>query len=170
MAEDTLIKVISQQTELIFYNMQISMKTCDRNYLICGVPAWRYVYHTLHSCDKWFVNPNEYTEPSIHVENLDKVDIPCDKVLSDDELWQYFYDVKNKVMAYLASLTDSQLYEKPKNCDFTVLELILGQYRHFMCHIGILNGTTIAKIDKYPMVLGLDAWKENKLDGKLFDE
>ena len=26
MAEDTLIKVISQQTELIFYNMQISMK------------------------------------------------------------------------------------------------------------------------------------------------
>ena len=84
MAEDTLIKVISQQTELIFYNMQISMKTCDRNYLICGVPAWRYVYHTLHSCDKWFVNPNEYTEPSIHVENLDKVDIPCDKVLSDD--------------------------------------------------------------------------------------
>ena len=51
-----------------------------------------------------------------------------------------------------------------------MLELILGQYRHFMCHIGILNGTTIAKIDKYPMVLGLDAWKENKLDGKLFDE
>lgn len=165
-----LIKIISQQTELIFYNMSISMKTCDRNFMICGVPAWRYIYHTLHSCDKWFCNPSDFTEPTIHVDSLDKVDISSDKVLTDDELWNYYYEVKDKITTYLSSLSDQQLYEKPVNCDFTVMELILGQYRHFMCHIGILNGITISKVNKYPVVLGLDEWKENKSDGKIFDE
>lgn len=165
--ENELVKVILEQTELLFDNMQIAMKTCDRNYEICEVPAWRYFYHTLHSCDKWFINPARYDEPAIHVENLDKVDIVCEKVLTDEDLWHYFHEVKNKVFAYLSSLNDQQLYEKPEDCEFTVMELILGQYRHFMCHVGIFNGITIAKANKYPIVLGLD---NNKLDGKLYDE
>ncbi len=168
--KNDLVNVIYQQTELIFYNMAISMKTTDRDALICGVPAWRYIYHTLHSCDKWFINPSIFSEPAIHVEHLEQVDVPCNKVLTDEELWEYYDLVKKKVMTYLKSLCDEQLYEKPEKCEFTVLELILGQFRHFMCHIGINNGITIAKTNRYPNVLGLDAWKANKLDGTLYDE
>ncbi len=166
----TLVDEISQQTELIFYNMSISMKTCERNSLICDVQAWRYFYHTLHSCDKWFINPSDFTEPSIHTENLDKVDIPTETVLSDEDIWSYFHQVKNKIINYLSDISDDMLSEKPIGCEFTRLELILGQFRHFMCHIGILNGITIANKGKYPMVIGLDAWKQNKCDGKLYDE
>lgn len=168
--ERRIVDMITQQTELIFYNMEISMKTCDRNYLICEVPVWRYFYHTLHSCDKWFINPYDFEEPSIHTDDLDKVDLPCSSELSDELLWEYYYQVKEKINAYLVSICDEQLYEKPKNCDFTRMELILGQYRHFMCHIGIFNGITISNINKYPLVLGLDAWKSNEFDVKLFDE
>ncbi|MCX7772233.1 MAG: DinB family protein [Clostridia bacterium] len=167
---NTLINSIQEQTDLIFYNMSISMQTCDRDFDICGAPAWRYVYHTLHSCDKWFRNPNDFVEPEIHTENLDKVDLPCDKVLSDHDLHQYFVGVRERTLNHLASLEDSQLSERPSGCEFTRLELILGQFRHFMCHIGILNGMTIAKKNKYPQVYGLDKWKANKMGGGLYEE
>lgn len=165
-----LTAMICMQTELIFYNMEISMKTCDWNYQICGSPVWRYFYHTLHSCDKWLQNPSQYEEPQIHEENLDKVDLPCSRILTEEELWAYYEEVKGRALEYLGQLLDEELYEKPYKCAFTRMELILGQYRHFMCHIGIFNGITIANTGRYPMVAGLDQMVNNQLDGKLYDE
>jgi len=166
MAQFALTQSIKKQTEIIFYNMEIAMKTCNWSEKICGTDAWRYIYHTLHSCDRWFINPEHFIEPSIHTPLLDKVDIKTDSYLSKEELWDYFEQVKHKTLDYLEHLSDEELYEKPKDCSRTKVELILGQYRHFMCHIGILNGVTIATTNKYPMVVGL----EGARDGKLFDE
>lgn len=165
-----LTKQIKNITELIFFDMNTCMKTCDRNYTICGTPVWRYFYHTLHSCDKWFINPFHFTEPDIHTINLDKVDLKTDTVLTDTQLYDYFCKVKSKTLNYLDNLTDEMLNEKPQDCKFTRLELILGQYRHFMCHIGILNGITIANKNKYPIVTGLNQLKINNYIGKLYDE
>lgn len=170
MTERRLVEMIRQQTELIFYNMGISMKTCSRDSLICGVPSWRYFYHALHSCDKWFINPAKFAEPPIHIEDLEKVDLCTDAVMSDEDLWGYLEYVREKTVAYLTCMTDKELYENPEGCEFSRMELILGQFRHFMCHIGIQNGITIAATGRYPMVAGLDKWKNNELDGKLFDE
>lgn len=161
-----LIETIKVQMERNFYNLEISMKTCDRNTDICGAPAWRYFYHTLHSCDRWFFNPYVYTEPELHVDNLDKVDLPCEKVLSDEELWAYFAQVKNKVYAYLDGLTDDALYTAPENCPYNRMQLMMGQMRHFMAHVGIFNGLTIAHTGRYPMCIGL----MGEMDGKLWDE
>lgn len=33
----------------MFYNFRIAMDTVDWNADIRGAPAWRYIYHTLHS-------------------------------------------------------------------------------------------------------------------------
>lgn len=165
-----LTEMMYQQTELIFYNMEISMKTCDWNYQICGSPVWRYFYHTLHSCDKWFRNPAQFEEPQIHAENMDKVDLPCTRSLTEEELWVYFEEVKGRTLDYLTQLSDGALYEKPSGCAFTRMELVLGQYRHFMCHIGIFNGITIANTGRYPMVAGLDEMTNRQLNGKLYDE
>ncbi|MDD3244455.1 MAG: hypothetical protein PHD32_12175 [Eubacteriales bacterium] len=166
----TLVKMIQEQTELIFCNMSISMKTCPWEGQICGTPVWRYFYHTLHSCDKWYRNPNAFAEPAIHAPALDKVDLPCDKTLTEKELWDYFDAVRGRTLAYLNELTDAELYEKPQGCPYTRLELVLGQFRHFMCHIGIFDGLTIAQTGKYPTVLGLEGWQEKLRDGKLYDE
>ena len=146
------------------------MKTCKRDALICGTPAWRYIYHTIHSCDKWFINPVKHNEPWLHGVNLDKVDEKCDKVLSDKELFEYFEYVKEKTLRYLGELNDDNLLERPENCEFTCFELILGQFRHFMCHIGILNGITIATEGKYPRVRGLSDWRVDASKGKLYEE
>jgi hypothetical protein len=112
----------------------------------------------------------QYEEPQIQDENLDKVDLPCSRILTEEELWTYFEDVKKGTLAYLELLSDEELYEKPFECAFTRMELVLGQYRHFMCHVGIFNGITISKTGRYPIVAGLDEIKNQQMNGKLYDE
>lgn len=168
--ERRLVESIRQQTELMFYNLSVSMKTCNRDWLICGTPAWRYFYHTLHSCDQWFINPHHFAEPWLHVENMNNVDAPCDKVLTDKELWEYFDYVEKKTLHYLDGLSDSDLYDRPNDCRDNRLELIFAQFRHAIAHIGILNGITIAHTGKYPMVFNISNWEAGKLEGKLYDE
>jgi len=59
---EPVCEMIARQTDSNFVNLIIALKTYDRNALVKGAPAWRFVYHTLHSADKWFFNPNHYTE------------------------------------------------------------------------------------------------------------
>ena len=37
-----------------------------------GIPMWKYVYHTLYSMDRWFINPYDvnYKDPEFHMETL----------------------------------------------------------------------------------------------------
>ena len=58
-------------------------------------------------------------------------------------------------MEYLNSLSDEDLYEKPEGCKYNRLSLILGQFRHFHCHMGNINATTICNTNKWPRVLGM---------------
>ena len=58
-------------------------------------------------------------------------------------------------MEYLNSLCDEDLYEKPDGCEYNRLSLILGQFRHFHCHMGNINATTIYNTNKWPKVLGM---------------
>lgn len=170
MEQRSLVSSLREQTALLFGNLRIVLKTYDREAPICGTPSWRYVYHTLHSCDKWYVNPSRFTEPPIHTSLLDKVDLPTDTVLSDAALEGYLGEVEARTYAYLDALTDADLYQKPEDCPYTRLELALGQFRHFMCHIGILNGITIANTGKYPYVMGLDYSRKDGGIDRLYDE
>lgn len=160
----TLCETILKQTDIIFYNMSVALKTYDRNASVCGAPAWRYCFHAIHSCDKWLENPAAYREREEFGALPSNPDMPSEIVLDDAELLRYLGEVKKKTEAYIASLTDDMLCEKPDGCDFTRLELILGQFRHFMCHIGMLNGQTTERTGKFPVVIGL----EGEQDGKLF--
>lgn len=54
-------------------------------------------------------------------------------------------------MDYLDTLTDDMLYEKPENCRFTRMELILRQFRHISFHTGMLNGQTALATGQFPM-------------------
>lgn len=163
-----LCESIKQQTIINFINFETAVKTYDRNALVCGSPAWRYVYHTIHSADKWFINPFIYSEPEFHIDGMDNPDNRCDLVLSDTQLLEYLDRVKCKTLDYIDSLDDNALRENPEGCRYTRIELILGQFRHINHHIGMLNGQTVERTGRFPLFCGLTGTK--RLKNGLYDE
>ncbi|MCM1023627.1 MAG: DinB family protein [Prevotella sp.] len=137
-----------------FVNLETAIRTYDRNALVCGSPAWRYVYHTIHSADRWFFNPFVYAEPDFHEIGMDNPDNPCGTELSDKQLLEYLYAVKDKTLQYIDTLTDEALAEKPENCPYTRMELVLRQFRHISLHTGMLNGLTVEKTGNFPVYTG----------------
>lgn len=127
-----LVKGIQKQTEVMFVNADIMLKTCDLGFILCDMPVWKHIYHMLHSCDQWFISPFEYEkEPDFHEPNLNSLDVPSEKILSRETLSAYLQQVRDKIMSYLNTLTDEALYEIPKGCTSNRLGLIQSQYRHF---------------------------------------
>ena len=146
-----LCMIIKDTVEPNFLNIRTAIRAYDRDALCVGAPCWRWAYHALHSADKWFINPFDYEEPSFHVEGLDNPDVQCDVVLSDEELLSYLDSIEKKTLEYLDTLTDEMLYEKPKDCKYTRMELVLRQYRHLSFHTGMLNGQTALTTGQFPM-------------------
>lgn len=170
--DNSNIATIKALTDLMFHNLHIAMDTVDWNADICGAPAWRYIYHTLHSADKWFINP--YTrfdepEPPFHTPKLDWPDTPSDIILSHETLYAYYEQVRKKVLDYVGDLNDVQLSGPPEGCTNTRLGLALSQFRHMYAHIGILNGVTIATTGQYPRILNESTWVSKRLPEGLYD-
>ncbi|MBR5636494.1 MAG: DinB family protein [Pseudobutyrivibrio sp.] len=151
MGNNELCMIIKEMVKPNFLNIRTSIQTYDRDAMCYGAPCWRWVYHALHSADKWFINPFVYTEPSFHVEGLDDPEKACSVVLSDKQLLEYLDLIVNKTLEYLDSLTDEMLYEKPEGCSYTRMELVLRQFRHISFHTGMLNGQTILEKGEFPM-------------------
>lgn len=147
----TLCEMIKEQVAANYLNLETAIKTYDRNAPVCGTPAWRYVYHTIHSADKWFFNPFVFDEPPFHEDGMDNPDNPCTVELSDAELLEYLEKVKRKTADYLDGLTDKELYERPENCKFTRMDLVLIQFRHMSFHTGMLNGQTVERTERFPI-------------------
>ena len=80
-----------------------------------------------------------------------KKEKPCSVILSDEELLDYLYSIEKKTYVYLDSLTDDMLYEKPEQCRYTRMELVLRQFRHLSFHTGMLNGQTALSTGQFPM-------------------
>ena len=161
-----LCNIIKETVRPNFLNIRTSIQTYDRDAICVGAPCWRWVYHALHSADKWFINPFDYEEPSFHQEGMDNPDNPTSVVLSDEDLLRYLDSIEQKTLSYLDSLTDEMLYEKPENCIYTRMELVLRQYRHLSFHTGMLNGQTAVNTGRFPVwVSDIDKYVD---DGILF--
>lgn len=91
-----LCKIIKETVKPNFLNIRTSIQTYDRDAMCYGAPLWRWVYHALHSADKWFINPFDYEEPAFHVDGMDDPEKPCDAVLSDEELLDYLDSIENE--------------------------------------------------------------------------
>lgn len=147
---EPICEMIARQTDANFINLMIALKTYNRNALVKGVPAWRFVYHTLHSADKWYFNPLHYTERSEFEPGSDNPFRPIAHEWSDDELLELLDSVRSKTMLYLENLTDAMLNACPQDFPYTRLELILMQFRHISVHIGMLHGLTVEKTGRFP--------------------
>ncbi|MDD4796765.1 MAG: hypothetical protein PHO66_03240 [Eubacteriales bacterium] len=149
-----LVKAIQRQTEVLFVNADIMLRTCDPDFVLCGMPIWKHVYHMLHSCDRWFINPAHYAEPDFHEPDLNSLDVKSERTLSREELLEYLCSIRDKVTQYVQSLTDDMLYDVPPGCKSNRLMLILSQLRHFYAHLGNINATTILQTGRWPRVIG----------------
>ena len=145
-----LCNIIKETVRPNFLNIRTSIQTYDRDAICVGAPCWRWVYHALHSADKWFFNPYAYTERPGFETGSDNPFKPISHEWSDEELLALLESVRQKTMDYLANLTDSALNECPPECPFTRLELILMQFRHLSVHIGMLHGLTVEKTGRFP--------------------
>lgn len=131
------------------------MRLWDRRY--DGIPMWKYVYHTLYSMDRWYINPGDpdYRAPSFHTKGLNDLNVvPSeDETLPRETALSYFAAVKGKLCAYLDVLQDDELTECPADCDMTRFHLILGQFRHWHRHMGLIYGFLIEDTGNWPFVL-----------------
>lgn len=168
--ERRLIDTIKKSTEIMFHNFYITLQTCNMDYVLCDMPVWKHCYHALHSCDRWFINPAIYDEPPFHEEGLNSLDYMGEKVLSKELLLSYFEDVKSKIMSYLDSLNDEDLYGFPEGYEHNRLECIIGQYRHFYAHLGNINATTIIATNKWPKVVGMSGLEKGLDKNDLYED
>lgn len=124
----------------------------------CGMPVWKHIYHTLHSLDRWYVNPRDsgYQEPWFHVENLNNLDVVSDGVVPREDLNRYRGDIRKKIESYLLAVADEELLEYPEGCEYSRFTLILAQFRHLHTHMGMLMGFVVARTGLWPRVVGLE--------------
>lgn len=129
----------------------------DRRY--DGLPMWKYVYHTLYSLDRWYINPADtrYRSPAFHTDTLADLNVvPGDESVDRGTMEAYFHQVKGKIQAYLEELTDEKLSENPPGCGMSRLRLILGQFRHWHRHMGLIYGFLVRDTGKWPYVLNME--------------
>lgn len=123
-----------------------------------GIPMWKYLYHTLYSMDRWYINPGDvsYENPEFHTDTLADLNVvPQDEYLERNQLENYFYQIQEKIQNYIAALKDTDLDKQPENCDMSRFRLILGQFRHWHRHMGIIYGFIIEDTGKWPYVLNM---------------
>ncbi len=160
--DNKFTKVIRYQTDRALWEIKNVMDCVPDNLWekeYCDAPMWQHIYHMLHSLDVWYINPNDdnYTEPEIHRENLNNLDIKPDKfaLLSRDDINNYYQKIKDKLNVYLSDLNDVKLLEKPGKCAYDRFTLILAQFRHLHSHMGMIMGFIIDDTGLWPRVLGL---------------
>ncbi|MBP5449205.1 MAG: hypothetical protein J6Y01_03725 [Spirochaetales bacterium] len=148
-----LIRQIQHQTEINFINIKDQIETADLEAVFDGVNNSRYIFHNLHSIDRFFINPMHYVYEGEKLfgisENLSVIDSKRDGyeaeisiVIPREKLLSYLEYVRNKINSYLENLTDEEMLQKPDDCEYSRLELILAQFRHQMWHVGMSSAVT----------------------------
>lgn len=173
---EEIIRQIAGQQEINFINVRDQILKADLETVFDGENNSRYIFHYLHSMDRFFINPVEYVYEGEKLfgipENLSVIDpsregYVDDKsiVISREQLLNYFEHVKGKIESYFEKLTAEELLEKPKDSDYTRLELILGQFRHLMWHVGLSSGITFCSKKEWNQFTGL-----KKINKRFFGE
>ena len=165
---EEIIRQIASQQEINFINVKDQILTADLETVFDGENNSRYIFHYLHSMDRFFINPMDYVYEGEKLfgiqENLSVIDPKREGYVSDssivisrEQLLNYFEYVKRKIESYFEKLTAVELLEKPKDCDYTRLELILSQFRHLMWHVGLSSAITFTTKKEWNSFTGLSA-------------
>ncbi len=150
---DEIIRQIKDQTEINFINIRDQIEVAELEAVFDGVNGSRYIFHYLHSMDRFFINPVFYVYEGEKLfgipENLSVISSEREGYVEDtsiviprEKLLAYFEYIKNKIEVYFDGLTSEELLQKPEGNEYTRLELILGQFRHQLWHVGLSSAIT----------------------------
>ncbi|MBR6383186.1 MAG: hypothetical protein IKS56_04290 [Lachnospiraceae bacterium] len=162
-----IVKIINEQTNILFINMYKQINRADLSCMIDNVNNSRFLFHMIHSMDKYFINPFDYDysevfnligideKYSIISESREGYIAAEGYVIPREKLVRYMDYVKDKIDKYLLGLSDEDLSKKPDNCEYTRLQMILAQYRHSMFHCGMSEIATYENTDEWLKYVGL---------------
>lgn len=173
---EEIIRQIKNQQEINFVNIKEQIEKADLETVFDGVNNSRFIFHNLHSMDRFFMNPNGYVyegEKFFGIpENLSVISTKREGfekdtsiVISRQQLLDYFEHVKAKIENYLDNLTAAELVLKPEGSEYTRLELILAQFRHMMWHVGCSSAITFAAKHEWNEFTGLSGLRK-LIEGK----
>jgi len=158
-AVEKLVEIAMEQADRLFVNTEYIFDYADDDLLaehMCKWPLWRQLYHMLHSMDQRFINPFDYSDHRPDGFTIAALNAPIDMpALTKGELLPYYRQVKLRIQRYLSTLTVSSLQERPPRCRFSRFELLLGQFRHVMFHIGMIHGCILMRKGEIPNYVGL---------------
>lgn len=173
---EEMIKQIKDQQDINFINIREQILVADLETVFDAENNSRYIFHYLHSMDRFYINPMDYVYEGEKLfgipENLSVIDPKREGyekdssiVISREQLLKYLDYVKAKIDAYFERLTVAELLEKPSGSDYTRLELILAQFRHMMWHVGVSSAITFNSKKEWNRFTGL-----TKLNKRFFAE
>lgn len=155
---ETMIGIVKRQSEKLFRNIEFILDFSDDQLLqrpIASWPLWRQLYHLLHSLDQWFINPYAYVEPSVDAHAIKSLDTEIDsQPTSLESLYDYFKSIEHKIAEYLSELSSESLLEHPIGSPLSRLDLILGEFRHVMYHVGMIHGYILMESGEIPDYVG----------------
>ena len=96
----SFLEQIKTQREILFLNISDELDTANLEYEYNNLNNSRYIFHYLHSLDKFSIDPIAYV------------------------------------------YNETKTLGIPENYSYTRFELILGQYRHVMWHVGLSSAIT----------------------------
>lgn len=165
---EEIIRQIASQQKINFINVKDQILTADLETVFDDENNSRYIFHYLHSMDRFFINPMDYVYEGEKLfgiqENLSVIDPKREGYVSDssivisrEQLLKYLDYVKAKIDSYFEKLTLENLLQKPEGCEYTRLELILSQFRHLMWHVGLSSAITFTTKKEWNSFTGLSA-------------
>jgi uncharacterized damage-inducible protein DinB len=157
---EKLVPLLEKQTAIILANIETTLDAVEEGRMDAdGSRNWPIrdqFFHLLHSMDQWFINPYDYRD-TFSVGTASLAVNAEERRISKKQLREYFAAVKGRIVGYLRSLDDSSLAGAPAGCPFTRIELILGQFRHAMYHVGLIHGCLRSETGHSPDYLGLSS-------------
>ena len=168
---DEIIRQIKAQQEINFKNVEEQIQKAYLETVFDAENNSRYIFHYLHSMDRFFINPIGYVYEGEKLfgipEKLSVIDpkragyeSDTSIVISREQLTAYLEHVKSKIGRYFETLTADMLLEKPEGCEYTRLELILGQFRHLMWHVGVSSAITFNAKHEWNEFTGLNGLRK----------
>ena len=58
--KNTLVKIIREQTEILCQNLEAQINEAPLDTMFDNVNNSRYLFHAIHSLDRYFINPHHY--------------------------------------------------------------------------------------------------------------
>ncbi len=174
---EEIIRQIKEQQEINFINIKAQIEKADLQAVLDDVNNSRFIFHYLHSMDRFFINPVDYVYEGEKLfgipENLSVIsskragyESDVSIVISKKQLLDYLDFIKTKINKYFDELKVEDLAKKPEGLEYTRLELILAQFRHLMWHVGLSSGISFSASGEWNEFTGLSGLRKMVESGK----